>query len=111
MRMTTGFLGTPYILHALSDNGYSDIAYNLLLQERKPSWLYSVLQGATTIWEHWDGVDEDGNIWSESMNSFNHYAYGAVFDWIFANTLGIKLLKPGYIELQALCLDMFRQIG
>lgn len=99
MRMTTGFLGTPYILHALSDNGYSDIAYNLLLQERKPSWLYSVLQGATTIWEHWDGVDEDGNIWSESMNSFNHYAYGAVFDWIFSNTLGIKLIKPGYKEI------------
>lgn len=99
MRMTTGFLGTPYILHALSDNGYSDIAYNLLLQERKPSWLYSVLQGATTIWEHWDGIDEDGNIWSESMNSFNHYAYGAVFDWIFSNTLGIKLIKPGYEEV------------
>ena len=99
MRMTTGFLGTPYILHALSDNGYSDIAYNLLLQERKPSWLYSVLQGATTIWEHWDGVDEDGNIWSEGMNSFNHYAYGAVFDWIFANTLGIKRIKPGYKEV------------
>ena len=99
MRMTTGFLGTPYILHALSDNGYSDVAYNLLLQERKPSWLYSVLQGATTIWEHWDGVDEDGNIWSESMNSFNHYAYGAVFDWIFSNTLGIKLIKPAYEEV------------
>ena len=96
MRMTTGFLGTPYLLHALSDNGYSDIAYNLLLQERKPSWLYSVLQGATTIWEHWDGIDEDGNIWSEAMNSFNHYAYGAVFDWVFSNTLGIKLVKPGY---------------
>ena len=99
MRMTTGFLGTPYILHALSDNGYSDIAYNLLLQEKRPSWLYSVLQGATTIWEHWDGVDEDGNIWSEGMNSFNHYAYGAVFDWIFSNTLGIKLIKPGYKEV------------
>ena len=99
MRMTTGFLGTPYILHALSDNGYTDIAYNLLLQEKRPSWLYSVLQGATTIWEHWDGIDEDGNIWSEGMNSFNHYAYGAVFDWIFANTLGINVLKPGYEEI------------
>lgn len=99
MRMTTGFIGTPYILHALSDNGYSDIAYNLLLQTRRPSWLYSVLRGATTIWEHWDGIDEDGNIWSEGMNSFNHYAYGAVFAWIFENTLGIKLLKPGYEEI------------
>ena len=98
-RMITGFLGTPYILHALSDNGYSNLAYDLLLQEKKPSWLYSVLQGATTIWEHWDGIDENGNIWSEAMNSFNHYAYGAVFDWIFSNTLGIKLLQPAYQEI------------
>ena len=100
MRMTTGFLGTPYILHALSDNGYSDIAYNLLFQERKPSWLYSVKLGATTIWEHWDGIDEDGNIWSEAMNSFNHYAYGAVFDWIFQNSLGIRRIKPAYEEIE-----------
>lgn len=100
MLMTTGFLGTPYILHALSDNGYSDIAYNLLFQTQKPSWLFSVLRGATTIWEHWDGVDEEGNFWSAGMNSFNHYAYGAVYDWIFSNSLGIKLIKPCYEEIQ-----------
>lgn len=99
MKMTTGFLGTPYILHALSDNGYSDIAYKLLLQTEKPSWLFSVLMGATTIWEHWDGKDENGNFWSEAMNSFNHYAYGAVYDWIFSNTLGIRLIKPNYKEV------------
>ena len=100
MKMTTGFLGTPYLLHALSDNGYTDIAYKLLLQKEKPSWLYSVLNGATTIWEHWDGKDEEGNFWSEGMNSFNHYAYGSVFDWIFSNTLGIRILKPNYEEVE-----------
>lgn len=94
--MTTGFLGTPYILHALSDNGRSDVAYNLLFNEAKPSWLFSVNHGATTIWEHYDGIDEEGNFWSSAMNSFNHYAYGAVYDWIFRNTLGIKREKAAY---------------
>ena len=89
-RLTTGFLGTPYLLHALSDNGYSDTAYDLLFQEAFPSWLFSVNRGATTMWEHWDGIKEDGTFWSAGMNSYNHYAYGAVFDWIFANAAGIK---------------------
>lgn len=97
--MTTGFLGTPFILHALSDNGRSDVAYNLLFNEAKPSWLFSVNHGATTIWEHYDGIDEEGNFWSSAMNSFNHYAYGAVYDWIFSNTLGIKRIKPRYEEV------------
>ena len=96
MRMNTGFLGTPHILHALSENGRTDIAYRLLLQEKAPSWLYSVNHGATTMWEHWDGINEEGKLWSESMNSFNHYAYGAVFDWIFGVSAGIKPLEPGY---------------
>ena len=104
-RMTTGFLGTPYILHVLSDNGHSDYAYNLLFQEKNPSWLFSVLHGATTIWEHYDGINEDGDFWSSAMNSFNHYAYGAVFDWIFENTLGIRLLKPGYKEVLIKVID------
>jgi alpha-L-rhamnosidase len=90
MRMTTGFLGTPYILHALSENGREDIAYKLLMQEKAPSWLYSVNHGATTMWEHWDSLKEDGSFWSEDMNSFNHYAYGAVYDWIFGVAVGIK---------------------
>ncbi len=90
-RLNTGFLGTPYLLHALSDNGYEDIAYELLFSEKFPSWLYSVNKGATTMWEHWDGVKEDGNFWSDNMNSFNHYAYGAVFDWIFKNACGISI--------------------
>lgn len=99
MRMTTGFLGTPYILHALSDNGRSDIAYKLLLQEKKPSWLYSVNMGATTIWEHWDNVDENGKFWNPIMNSFNHYAYGSIFDWLFNCAAGIKPIKPSYKEV------------
>ena len=98
MRMSTGFVGTGHILHALSENGYTGIAYELLLQEKCPSWLFSVNRGATTIWEHWDGVDEDGKFWSTDMNSFNHYAYGAVFDWIFGVSSGIKPTEraPGY---------------
>ncbi len=96
--MTTGFLGTPYILHVLSDNGYTSLAYELLLQEKSPSWLYSVCHGATTMWEHWNSIKEDGSFWSTTMNSFNHYAYGAVYDWIFGVALGIKPISdaPAY---------------
>ena len=94
-KLTTGFLGTPYLLFALSENGYEKAAYNLLLQEEYPSWLYSVNHGATTIWEHWDGVKEDGTFWSSDMNSYNHYAYGAVYDWIFSAAAGIKIREDG----------------
>lgn len=97
---TCGFVGTPHILHALSENGYTDIAYELLLREESPSWLYSVNHGATTMWEHWNSIKEDGSFWSADMNSFNHYAYGAVFDWIFGVAAGIKPLKPGYREIE-----------
>lgn len=94
-KLTTGFVGTPYLLHALSENGYTDVAYDLLLQEEYPSWLFSVNRGATTIWEHWDGVKEDGSFWSPDMNSYNHYAYGSVYDWIFGVGAGIKVLPDG----------------
>ena len=93
--MTTGFLGTPYLLHALSQNGHHDVAYSLLLEKRIPSWLYSVEKGATTIWEHWDGIREDGSFWDPAMNSFNHYAYGSVFDWIFEYVGGISIPDGG----------------
>ena len=99
-RMTTGFVGTPYLLHALSENGYTDLAYTLLFQEKNPSWLYSVCHGATTMWEHWNSIKEDGSFWSTNMNSFNHYAYGAVFDWIFGVSSGIKPSAPGYKEVE-----------
>ena len=94
--MATGFVGTPYLLHALSENGYANVAYDLLLEERNPSWLYSVTHGATTIWEHWNGIKEDGSFWSTAMNSFNHYAYGSVFDWVFGAALGVKPSSPAY---------------
>ncbi len=94
--MSTGFVGTPYILHALAENGKYDEAYALLLQEKNPSWLFSVNQGATTIWEHWNSIKEDGSFWSTDMNSFNHYAYGSVFDWVFGVACGIKPTKAGY---------------
>ena len=97
-RLQTGFIGTPYLLHALSNNGYTELAYDLLLQENYPSWLYSVKQGATTIWEHWDGVNDRGEFWSKDMNSFNHYAYGSVCDWVYEFACGIKTdpEKVGY---------------
>ena len=100
-RMTTGFLGTPYLLHVLSENGHNDVAYELLFQEQNPSWLYSVNHGATTIWEHWNGIKEDGSFWSRDMNSFNHYAYGAVYDWIFGKAVGIEPCDnaPAYREI------------
>ena len=94
-KLTTGFVGTPYLLYALSNNGFLKTAYDLLLQEEYPSWLYSVNHGATTMWEHWDGIKEDGSFWSDDMNSYNHYAYGSVFSWIFNTVGGINILKDG----------------
>ena len=93
--LSTGFVGTPHLLHALSENGRSDVAYDLLLTERLPSWLYQVNHGATTMWEHWDGIFEDGSLWDPEMNSFNHYAYGSVYDWIFGVAAGIKVCEDG----------------
>ncbi len=96
--LKTGFVGTPYLLHALSDNGYVKTAYDLLLREEYPSWLFSVKMGATTIWEHWDSQREDGSMWSTSMNSFNHYAYGSVADWMYGDAAGIRIdeSKPAF---------------
>lgn len=97
-QLKTGFIGTPYLLHVLSDYGYESLAYDLLLREEYPSWLYSVRKGATTVWEHWDGIMENGDFWCDEMNSFNHYAYGAVADWIFEKALGIQIIEeyPGF---------------
>ena len=95
-RLQTGFVGTPYLLDALTEIGRADKAYTLLLQEKFPSWLYSVNQGATTIWEHWDSKKEDGSFWSTDMNSFNHYAYGACAAWFYRTILGVRPVTPGY---------------
>ncbi len=94
-RMSTGFVGTPYILHVLSENGKTDLAYKLLFQDKNPSWLYSVDHGATTMWEHWNGIKEDGSFWSDDMNSFNHYAYGSVADWLYGVCAGISVCEDG----------------
>ncbi|HIW21878.1 MAG TPA: glycoside hydrolase family 78 protein [Candidatus Dorea intestinavium] len=96
--LVTGFVGTPYFCHALSENGCLEAAYNLLLKEDFPSWLYQVKMGATTIWEHWDGIKPDGSMWSPDMNSFNHYAYGAIGEWMYRVILGIEIdgANPGY---------------
>lgn len=91
--LKTGFVGTPHLLHVLSTYGYTRLAYDLLLRKEYPSWLYTVLHGATTIWEHWDGIMEDGSFWSTDMNSFNHYAYGAVLDWIYSVAAGISPIE------------------
>uniref|UniRef100_S0DG00 alpha-L-rhamnosidase n=1 Tax=termite gut metagenome TaxID=433724 RepID=S0DG00_9ZZZZ len=96
--LVTGFVGTPYFCFALSQNGHAKEAWELLLKEDYPSWLYQVKQGATTIWEHWDGLKPDGTMWSADMNSFNHYAYGAVGDWLYRVAAGIDTNEdaPGY---------------
>lgn len=104
--LNTGFLGTPYLLFALSDNGRDDEAYKMLLNEECPSWLYPVNLGATTVWERWDGIMPDGgvNIYKQNgvnasninMVSFNHYAYGAVGDWLYRRAAGLECDIPGY---------------
>jgi alpha-L-rhamnosidase len=99
--LTTGFLGAGHLLHALSENGRTELAYDLLLRREYPSWLYPVTQGATTVWERWDGLRPDGSFQDVGMNSFNHYAYGAVADWLFGDAAGIKTDEsaPGFTHI------------
>ena len=97
--LSTGFLGTIYICHELTRNGYTDVAYDLLLQESYPSWLYPVKMGATTIWERWDGQKPDSTFQDAGMNSFNHYAYGAIGDWMYRVSAGLETKSPGYRHL------------
>ncbi|MBE7043480.1 MAG: alpha-L-rhamnosidase [Ruminococcaceae bacterium] len=99
-KLKTGFVGTPYLCPTLSEQGYHDIAYDLLFQKEFPSWLFSVSMGATTIWEHWDGLRKDGTFWSKDMNSFNHYAYGSIGYWIYSVIGGITPALPGYQKIK-----------
>jgi len=94
-RLGTGFLGTPYLLSALTDTGHADVAYRLLLNTEYPSWGYLVEHGATTMWERWNGDQKRDD---PTMNSYNHYAYGAVGDWIYRYAAGIDADPgdPGY---------------
>jgi alpha-L-rhamnosidase len=88
--LTTGFLGTPFLNPVLTRFGRNDVAYKLLLQDTYPSWLYPIkAHGATTIWERWDSMKPDGTFQDPSMTSFNHYAYGAVGDWMYRTIAGI----------------------
>ena len=97
----TGFPGTPYLLFALADNGRADAAYKMLLNTRCPSWLYEIKMGATTVWERWDGLDENGvcpigDDGTDMMISYNHYGFGAVGDFLYRRVAGIEPVEPGY---------------
>lgn len=100
MKLQTGLVGTPYLLHELSCHGYDEMAWSLLLRKEYPGWLYSVSKGATTVWEHWDGIKPDGTFWDDDMNSYNHYAYASVADWVFGVACGIKPLAPGFASIR-----------
>ena len=97
--LTTGFAGTPYLLFALSENGCHDRAVSLLLSRSYPGWLYAVDRGATTIWERWNGIRQDGSFSDPSMNSFNHYAYGSVGAFLYRGIAGIAPLEPGFSKI------------
>lgn len=94
--LTTGFVGTPYLCHTLSENGEHELAGKVFLKHDLPSWLYAVDRGATTIWERWDSIKKDGNFDETGMNSFNHYAYGSIGSWMYERLAGIQIVEPGY---------------
>ncbi|MBR6171291.1 MAG: family 78 glycoside hydrolase catalytic domain [Bacteroidaceae bacterium] len=96
--LQTGFLGTSILMQTLTENGMSDIAYELLFQRKNPSWLYSIDNGATTIWERWNSYMKDSGMGPRGMNSFNHYAYGCVCEWIWETVAGIAAdpKQPGF---------------
>lgn len=98
--LATGFLSTPHLLSVLQDHGYLDTAYRVMMQRDYPSWLYPISMGATTIWERWGSIEPDGSFGDEGMNSFNHYAKGAVGDWMYRNIGGIAPAAPGYKKVR-----------
>jgi alpha-L-rhamnosidase len=97
-KLATGFVGTSYLPHVLTRGGRIDVAYKLLHQKQWPSWLYAVTQGATTIWERWDGWTKERGFQDKGMNSFNHYAYGAIGEWLTTTVAGLEIdpSAPGY---------------
>ena len=96
--LQTGFLGTSILMSTLTENGMADLAYELLFQRKNPSWLYSIDNGATTIWERWNSYMVDEGMGPRGMNSFNHYAYGCVCEWIWETAAGIAAdpTHPGF---------------
>ena len=97
--ITTGFLGTSHISNALTACGMDDVAYKLLLHKGYPGWLYPVTMGATTIWERWNSMMPDGTIPDNGMNSFNHYSYGAIGEWLYREAAGLKEAEPGFKKI------------
>ncbi|PYI15640.1 hypothetical protein BO99DRAFT_405674 [Aspergillus violaceofuscus CBS 115571] len=95
-RVATGFAGTPIILEALSDSNNLSLAYRMVLEDKCPSWLYPIMQGATTIWERWDSLLPDGSINPGEMTSFNHYALGSVVQWLHETVGGLVPREPGW---------------
>lgn len=102
MYLNTGFVGTAYLCRALSENGANDCAYTLFLNENYPSWLYEVKLGATTVWERWNSILPDGRISGTGMNSLNHYAYGAIVEWMYRNMCGLNPAEdaPGFKKVK-----------
>jgi alpha-L-rhamnosidase len=96
IHLATGFLGTPLVMPALSDTGHHELACRLLRQDTYPSWLFEVANGATSIWERWNGWTPDAGFYAPRMNSFNHYAFGAVGDWMYRYLAGLEPVEPGY---------------
>jgi alpha-L-rhamnosidase len=96
--LRTGFLGTPYIAKVLDRAGHADVAYSLLFKETYPSWFFSINQGATTMWERWDSFTHEKGFHPQKMNSFNHYAYGAIGEWMYERVAGLAIdpANPGY---------------
>lgn len=122
--LTTGFVGTAYLCHALTENGRHDLAENILLTEDYPGWLYAVKMGATTVWERWNSILPNGDFDASGMNSLNHYSYGAIGDWLYRKVAGINPLESGYkkilikpvltkglSEVRASCQSMYGRIS
>lgn len=99
-RVTTGFAGTPYLLFALADNGYIDTACRILMNNGYPGWLYEVDMGATTVWERWNSLMPDGTPNPDGMNSYNHYAYGSVMEFVYRRIAGIEPLEAGFKRIR-----------
>mgnify|MGYP004687740621 CR=1 FL=1 len=95
-KLQTGFVGTPLLAPTLTAAGHSDLSYDLLLYEGYPGWLYAVKLGATTVWERWNSLDENGVIAENGMNSLNHYAYGSIVDWLYRDAVGLTPAEPGF---------------
>lgn len=120
-KLTTGFLGTRQLCQMLFDHGYQELAVALLHQEEYPSWLHTIELGATTIWEHWDGIRADGSLWSDDMNSFNHYSYGNICTFIFSRLAGLRadenapgfarmILQPWFVKQWEYCRLKYRSV-